>query len=207
MGKRFLTLALCGVMLLCGCGAKSATPLPQPDFPLTEETLLDTLRFWPGLEVSDSLTNTVDGVTSTVYMLRKEGAENDLNSIIVTSYTSEETGRVLTLRQMEYDKDWLRVQTDPTFDDYQMQCMAMEHLYGGFSSQGVLFAAICNQKMPDEAGVLWEGAVDGAYFVVTSREPMKPERLAKGNSLTFQLYGSGEKYQDFLQRAQEVPQQ
>ena len=71
----------------------------------------------------------------------------------------------------------------------------------------VLFAAICNQKMPDEAGVLWEGAVDGAYFVVTSREPMKPERLAKGNSLTFQLYGSGEKYQDFLQRAQEVPQQ
>ena len=207
MRKRFLTLALCGVMLLCGCGAKSATPLPQPDFPLTEETLLHTLRFWPGLEVSDSLTNTVDGVTSTVYMLRKEGAENDLNSIIVTSYTSEETGRVLTLRQMEYDKDWLRVQTDPTFDDYQMQCMAMEHLYGGFSSQGVLFAAICNQKMPDEAGVLWEGAVDGAYFVVTSREPMKPERLAKGNSLTFQLYESAEKYQDFLQRAQEVPQQ
>ncbi len=50
MRKRFLTLALCGVMLLCGCGTKSATPLPQPDFPLTEETLLDTLRFWPGLE-------------------------------------------------------------------------------------------------------------------------------------------------------------
>ena len=74
----FLVVILCGVLLLCGCGAKaeteSGTRTAQPTFPLSPEVVEAAL---PGWEISQTLEHDVDGVVT--YMLRPEGAETNLN--------------------------------------------------------------------------------------------------------------------------------
>ena len=90
----FLVVILCGVLLLCGCGEKaeteSGTRTAQPTFPLSSEVVEAAL---PGWEISQTLVHDVDGVVT--YMLRPEGAETNLNGIVVNSYDLPDTGRTL----------------------------------------------------------------------------------------------------------------
>lgn len=101
----FLVVILCGVLLLCGCGEKaeteSGTKTAQPTFPLSPEVVEAAL---PGWEISQTLEHDVDGVVT--YMLRPEGAETNLNGIVVNSYDLPETGRTLLIRKLESDPGW-----------------------------------------------------------------------------------------------------
>lgn len=196
MKKRlYSVLALCGLLLLCGCGQQQQdadTRMPQPDFPLTEEVVLNAM---PGWEISDTLEHDVDGVVT--YMLRREGAESNLNGIIVNRYDLPELGRTLTIRKLESNTPGAEHPADPQWSDYEDIFTLMETLYGGFTDRGVLYAAVSSTELPETAGVLWAGKVEGgAYLEVSSRGPMMPSRLDDpiGNTVTFRLYESETAY-------------
>lgn len=83
----------------------------------------------------------------------------------------------------------------------------METLYGGFTDRGVLYAAVSSTELPETAGVLWAGKVEGgAYLEVSSRGPMTPSRLDDpiGNTVTFRLYESETAYQAYEAAAKQA---
>ena len=218
----FLVVILCGVLLLCGCGkkadAESGTKTAQPTFPLSPEVVEAAL---PGWEISQTLVHDVDGVVT--YMLRPEGAENNLNGIVVNSYDLPETGRTLLIRKLESDPGWpdrTAEQTKaPEWADYKYLFTLAEKLYGGFPENDVLFDAVSGTEMPRDELTLWQGdeprdeltlwqgeVPGGAYLKVTSSNPMTAGRLTSNavNIVSLRLFASESLYQQHEASVAEV---
>lgn len=206
----FLVVILCGVLLLCGCGKKaeteSGTKTAQPTFPLSPEVVEAAL---PGWEISQTLEHDVDGVVT--YMLRPEGAETNLNGIVVNSYDLPETGRTLLIRKLESDPGWpdrTAEQTKaPEWADYKYLFTLAEKLYGGFPENVVLFDAVSDTEMPRDELTLWQGEVPGgAYLQVTSSNPMTAGRLTSNavNIVSLRLFASESMYQQYEASVAEV---
>lgn len=218
----FLVVILCGVLLLCGCGEKaeteSGTKTAQPTFPLSPEVVEAAL---PGWEISQTLEHDVDGVVT--YMLRPEGAENNLNGIVVNSYDLPETGRTLLIRKLESDPGWPERTAEqtkaPEWADYKYLFTLAEKLYGGFPENDVLFDAVSGTEMPRDELTLWQGEMPrddltlwqgevpgGAYLKVTSSNPMTAGRLTSNavNIVSLQLFASESLYQQYEASVEEV---
>lgn len=206
----FLVVILCGVLLLCGCGEKaeteSGTKTAQPTFPLSPEVVEAAL---PGWEISQTLEHDVDGVVT--YMLRPEGAENNLNGIVVNSYDLPETGRTLLIRKLESDPGWPERTAEqakaPEWADYKYLFTLAEKLYGGFPENDVLFDAVSGTEMPRDELTLWQGEVPGgAYLMVTSSNPMTAGRLTSNavNIVSLRLFASESLYQQYEASVAEV---
>ena len=202
--KRLICILLVVAALLAGCQKRE--PLPQPEFPLSEEALgaaLEETGLSWSIEQADERTDGTD--TSIVYSLYRPESEVTYNSVFITSYDTEELGRVLDIVFHEpQNRQWWQDEKPVRWADWRETLVLVARLYGGFEDAKEIYRACSGTELPQGENILWEGTLTGGYFIMVTENPMKPKRLSMGNSVHFKVYESEDAYLRFQQIAEKI---
>ena len=202
--KLLICILLVAAALLAGCQKKE--PLPQPEFPMSEEALAAALEetglSW-SIEQADEHTDGND--TSISYYLYRSESGVAYNSVSITSYDTEELGRVLHIDFREpQNQQWWQDEKTACWEDWRETLVLVARLYGGFEDTKEIFRACSRTELPQDENILWEGTLTGGYFRMVTENPMKPKRLSMGNWVSFNVYESEDAYLKFEQKAEKV---
>lgn len=197
--KRLICALLAAAALFGGCQKKE--PLPQPEFPLPEAALAAALEetglSW-SIEQADEHTDGKD--TSISYALHRPENRVGYNGVFITSYDSEELGRVLKIYFREpQNKQWWQEEKAACWEDWQETLVLVTRLYGGFEDAEEIYRACSSVELPQDAYILWQGTLTGGYFRMATGNLMKPERFSEGNTVSFSVYESEDAYLRFHQ--------
>ena len=202
--KRLICALLVAAALFAGCQKKE--PLPQPEFPLSEEALAAALEetglSW-SIEQVDENTDGTD--TSIGYSLHRPENEVGYNGVFITSYDTEELGRVLHIDFHEpQNQQWWQEEKAACWADWRETLVLVARLYGGFEDAEEIYRACSATELPQDENILWQGTLTGGYFIMVTENPMKPKRLSMGNFVSFNVYESEDAYLQFQQIAEKV---
>ncbi len=202
--KRLIYALFVAAALLAGCQKKE--PLPQPEFPLSEEALAAALQetglSW-SIEQADENTDGTD--TSIVYSLHRPENRVGYNGVFITSYDTEELGRVLDVAFREpQNKQWWQNEKTACWEDWRETLVLVARLYGGFEDAKEIYRACSKTELPQDENILWQGTLTGGYFIMVTENPMKPKRLSMGNWVSFNVYESEDAYLRFQQIAEKI---
>ena len=202
--KPLICALLVAAALLAGCQKKE--PLPQPEFPLSEVALNAALEetglSW-SIEQADEHTDGTD--TSISYSLYRPESGVAFNSVFITSYDSEELGRVLSIDFCEpQNRQWWQEEKPVRWADWRETLVLVARLYGGFEDAKEIYRACSRTELPQDENILWQGMLTGGYFIMVTENPMKPKRLSMGNSVRFKVYESEDAYLRYEQIAEKI---
>lgn len=161
----FVILAF-GVICSIGCHKKE---LPQPDFPLSEKVVNDTLQ-QVGLPWVISESETYSSHERLVYTLRNPEKLNDFTNdpLMMAGISSAdiEEGRLLLTT---FATDSVSKGVDPrtlpfTWEDWKQQIIFATLLYGGFGDEEEVYRAFSSNEIPENEGMLrWDAQLQTAY--------------------------------------------
>lgn len=199
----FVFIMVCLLYPLAGC---QNNPLPQPEFPLPEAALAAALEetglSW-SIEQADERTDGTD--TSIVYTLHRPETRVGYNGVFITSYDTEELGRVLQIDFREpQNKQWWQDEKTACWRDWRETLVLVARLYGGFKDAKEIYRVCSRTELPQDANILWEGMLTGGYFRMVTESPMKPKRLSMGNFVHFTVYESEDAYDRYQQIVEEI---
>ena len=190
--KRLLAgpiLAVCALLSACQGG-----PMPQPDYPLSEETVSAALKesalSW---EIEEARTSSGEGVEQTIYSLRPTEGE-DGSQITINSYQSDGSGPRLQIHSR-----W-RGDRDP--EDWQKVLRLAARLYGGFQDEDEICWTCVPPEAEESGTVSWQGALRGRYLTVSmgALSPWDSDQKI----LSIQLYQSKEVYDQIQAEIEEM---
>lgn len=199
--KRVACIFVATASFLIFAGCQRRETLPRPEFPLSESDLAAALEE-TGLDWSiEQRYELTDGKTiAFTYTLRTPEMREGYNGVSINTHDSEEHGRRLHIFFSEpQNKQWWLEEDDAGWEEWKPVLMLIARIYGGFTDAEEIYRSCSAQEMPKDTHLLWEGTLTGGYFRMKTNEPMKPERLKLGNTLTFNLYESEEAYLKSLQ--------
>lgn len=202
--KRLICALLVAATLFVGCQKKE--PLPQPEFPLSEAALAAALEK-TGLSwsIEEAYEHTDGTDTSISYSLHRPESEVAYNSVFITSYDTEELGRVLHIDFHEpQNRQWWQEEKPVCWKDWREMLVLVARLYGGFKDVKEIYRACSGTELPQDENILWQGTLTGGYFIMVTENPMKPKRLSMGNSVHFKVYESEDAYLLAQQMAEKV---
>ncbi len=170
--KRVICVILAfGVICFIGCQKKE---LPQPDFPLSEKVVNDTLKQL-GLSwiISESETSSSrEGHVS--YALRNPEKLNDFTNdpLLMAGISSAdiEEGRLLLTT---FATDSVSKGVDPRtlpfkWEDWKQQIVFATLLYGGFGDEEEVYRAFSGNEIPEVEGMIrWDAQLQAAYCRVS----------------------------------------
>lgn len=172
---------------------------PQPQFPLSEADLTAALEetglLW---DIEETEVRTDRETTVISYSLHIPGIREGYNSVSITSYDSKELGRRLQIYFSEpQNKQYWLEKDDACWEDWREMLVLIARLYGGFEDENEIYRTCSATELSKEEKLLWEGTLTGGYFVMSTANPLKPQRLKLGNVLQFNVYESEAMYLKF----------
>ena len=202
--KPLVCAFLVAAALFSGCQKKEL--LPRPEFPLSEADIAAALEetglSW-SIEQADEFTDGTD--TSIGYSLHRPESGVDYNSVFITSYDTEELGRVLQIHFREpQNRQWWQEEETASWEDWRETLVLVARLYGGFEDAEEIYRVCSGAQLPQDAYILWQGTLTGGYFRMVTENSMKPKRFSMGNWVRFKVYESEDAYLRFEQMAEKV---
>ncbi len=202
--RRLTCALLMTFTLLVGCQKKEF--MPQPEFPLSESVIaaaLEEIGLSWSIEQADEYSDGTD--TSIGYSLYRSEDKVGYNGVFITSYDSEQLGRVLQIYFREpQNKTWWQEEKTACWEDWRETLVLVAQLYGGFEDAEEIYRVCSSVELPQDTNILWQGMLTGGYFRMVTETPMKPERFSEGNSVFFSVYESEDAYLQFQQIAEKV---
>ena len=202
--KPLICALLVAATLIAGCQKRE--PLPQPEFPLSEEALGTALEE-TGLSwsIEQAAEHTDGNDTSISYYLYRPESGVAFNSVSITSYDTEELGRVLDIDFHEsQNRQWWQEEKPVCWADWRETLVLVARLYGGFEDAKEIYRACSRTELPQDENILWQGTLTGGYFIMVTENPMKPKRLSMGNWVSFKVYESEDAYLLVQQKAEKI---
>lgn len=192
--KLLICALLVAATLFVGCQKKEL--LPQPEFPLSEAALAAALEK-TGLSwsIEEAYEHTDGTDTSISYYLYRPESGVAYNSVFITSYDTEELGRVLDIVFHEpQNRQWWKEEKPVCWEDWRETLVLVARLYGGFKDANEIYRACSSAELPQDENTLWQDTLTGGYFIMVTQNPMEPKRLSMGNSVHFKVYESEDAY-------------
>lgn len=209
--KRWVKLLVCVLLAAAAISvlvfSQKKDPLPRPEFPLSEAALTAALEetglAW-SIEQADTFTSAAD--ISISYSLNRPESGKDYNTFFVNSFDSEEYGRRLQIFFVEPQNRLWTYETvnDARWEDWRDTLVLVARLYGGFEDAEEIYRTCSAVELPKDNQILWQGALTGGYFRMTTKSPMKPDRFSLGNTVSFNVYESEAYYLKFAEKAEEA---
>lgn len=170
--------------LSTGCQKKEV--LPQPEFPLSDEALMDIVRA-QGLDWT--LGQSEQAESKSAYGLIRPETEKDFSTVVVTSAQSDKIGRYLSA-VLVISRDELQwpLEEPHSWSDWKELFQLSARLYGGFEDDEAIYRACSETELSAEETLLWDGALTGGYCRVSTSTPIQDWSPYVGGKLVFHIY-------------------
>lgn len=167
--KRFISTFL-AFSLLCALAGCQRNALPQPDFPLTENTITDALEKTglPGVISESETYSSVEGHIA--YTLRDptETYEDTENKVLIAGISSAITEGERFLGMIFLSAPDKPVSLPFAWEDWKQQIVFTTLLFGSFEDTEQVYRAFSNKRVPDdEEKFKWDVQLPGGYCTVS----------------------------------------
>ena len=165
---RKLLIFTLSAVLLSACQSKET--LPQPEFPLSEETISAALTE-QGLDWSIDQGHTPADSSSTFLLLRPESGK-EYGDLSVTAWETQDEGRYLNITRIISKKD-LTTGESHSWEDWKDIFVLSTRLYGGFASAEELYETCSGTELPLDEPILFEDQLTGGWCRVSVSVPIQ----------------------------------
>lgn len=173
--------------LTTGCHKKEV--LPQPEFPLSEKTLMELVQA-QGLDWTLGQSGQAELADSkSAYGLIRPETEKDFSTVMVTSARSDKIGRYLSA-VLVISRDELQwpLEEPHSWSDWKELLQLSARLYGGFEDDEAIYRACSETELSVEETLLWDGALTGGYCRISTSAPIQDWSPYVGGKLVFYIY-------------------
>lgn len=167
---RSLLLFALFIPLLSACQSKET--LPQPAFPLNEESLSVFLEE-QGLDWTIAQTHSPSEDASTFTLLRPESGKA-YGDVVLTTGDTPDRGRYLEITHMIFKDDLRWPLEEPySWEEWKDIFLLSARLYGGFEDAEELYEACTGTSLPLDNLILFKEQLTGGYCQVSVSAPIQ----------------------------------